>query len=118
MAILRSALIRLLKETCPSAGLPKFTDLLMKCIWRNVKMMPERSNELDYDAVLCEIHEFMLALPSVWWHQRPSDTPLRTIKTITHNMAKLKGNDILQHISNIPPQSELRAYLIRILKVY
>ncbi|XP_055712026.1 protein mini spindles isoform X3 [Phlebotomus papatasi] len=110
------ALIRLLKETCSSTGLPKFTDLLMKCIWRNVKVIPERSSELDYDAVLLEVHEFMVALPSAWWHQRPSDTPLRTIKTIIHNMAKVKGNAILQHLNKIPSHSELYAYLIRILK--
>lgn len=113
---LNCALIRLLKETCPAAGLPKFTDLLMKCLWRNVKVMPERSNELDYDAVLYEVHEFMLALPSAWWQQRPSDTPLRTVKTIIHNMAKIKGSSILQHLNKIPKHSELHAYLIRILK--
>lgn len=117
ISFLCSALIRLLKETCPAAGLPKFTDLLMKCLWRNVKVMPERSNELDYDAVLYEVHEFMLALPSAWWQQRPSDTPLRTVKTIIHNMAKIKGSSILQHLNKIPKHSELHAYLIRILKV-
>lgn len=112
-----SALIRLLRETCPEAGLPKFTDLLMKCIWRNVKTLPERSNELNYDAVMLEVHEFMLALPSSWWQTRPSDTPLRTVKTIIHNMAKVKGNAILQHLNQIPTHSELHAYLIKILKV-
>ncbi|KRF82972.1 protein mini spindles isoform X3 [Drosophila virilis] len=110
------ALIRLLRETCPVAGLPKFTDLLMKCIWRNIKMLPERSNELNYDAVILEVHEFMLALPSTWWQNRPSDTPLRTVKTIIHNMAKVKGNAILQHLNQIPTHSELHTYLIRILK--
>ncbi|XP_017091916.2 protein mini spindles isoform X2 [Drosophila bipectinata] len=113
---LNCALIRLLRETCPEAKLPKFTDLLMKCIWRNVKMLPERSNELNYDAVILEVHEFMLALPSTWWQNRPSDTPMRTIKTILHNMAKVKGNAILQHLNQIPTHSELHTYLIRILK--
>ncbi|XP_070073685.1 protein mini spindles isoform X6 [Drosophila takahashii] len=113
---LNCALIRLLRETCPEAKLPKFTDLLMKCIWRNVKMMAERSNELNYDAVILEVHEFMLALPSTWWQNRPSDTPMRTIKTILHNMAKVKGNAILQHLNQIPTHSELHAYLLRILK--
>lgn len=89
----------------------------MKCIWRNVKMLPERSNELNYDAVILEVHEFMLALPSTWWQNRPSDTPMRTIKTILHNMAKVKGNAILQHLNQIPTHSELHTYLIRILKV-
>lgn len=44
----------------------------MKCIWRNVKLMPERVNELDYDALLLEIHDFMITLPTAWWATRPS----------------------------------------------
>jgi cytoskeleton-associated protein 5 len=111
------ALIRLLKETCSSSGLPKFTDLAMKCIWRNVKGMPERIGELDYDVTLLELHDFMLALPSSWWQQRPSDTPLRTVKTIIHNMTKIKGPAILPHLSRIPQQSELHTYVLKILKV-
>lgn len=39
--------------------------------------MPEKSHELDFEIVLLEIHQFMVDLPSVWWTQRPSDTPLR-----------------------------------------
>lgn len=72
-----SALIRLLKETCSTSALPKFTELLMKCIWRNVKVLPERLDELDYDAVLAEINDFLIFLPSNWWSNRPTDTPLR-----------------------------------------
>ncbi|XP_058831204.1 protein mini spindles isoform X3 [Topomyia yanbarensis] len=113
---LNCALIRLLKESCQTSCLPKFTDLLMKCIWRNVKVIPDRLPDLEYDAVLMEVHEFMLALPSVWWQQRPSDTPLRTIKTIIHNMTKIKGNSILQHLNKIPNHSELNTYILRILK--
>lgn len=71
---------------------------------------------MDYDAVLLEVHEFMLALPSIWWQQRPSDTPLRTVKTIIHNMTKIKGNTILQHLNKIPSHSELNTYILRILK--
>lgn len=112
-----SGLVRLLRETCPAAGLPKFTDLLMKCIWRNIKLLPERTNELNYDAVMLEVHEFLLELPSSWWENRPSNTPLRTIKTIIYNMAKVKGNAILQHLNQIPAHSELHTYLLRVLKV-
>lgn len=114
---LNVALIRLLKETCSSTGLPKFTDLLMKCIWRNVKIMTERSSELNYEEVLYEIHNFMTALPTAWWAQRPSDTPLRTVKTVVHNMAKIKGDAIMNDLNKIPSHSELHTYLIRVLKV-
>lgn len=113
---LNCALIRLLKETCSNTGLPKFTDLLMKCIWRNVKIMPERANDLEYGDILLEVHEFMVLLPTTWWQQRPSDTPLRTVKTIIHNMAKIKGTQILQHLNNIPIHSEIHSYLLKILK--
>lgn len=89
----------------------------MKCIWRNVKVLPERSNELNYDAVIMEVHEFMVALPSIWWVSRPSDTPLRTVKTIIHNMAKTKGNAILNHMNQIPTHSECYTYVVKILKV-
>lgn len=111
------ALIRLLKETCSGAGLPKFTDLLMKCIWRNMKSLPEKSNELDYDAVLLETHEFMVTLPSTYWHQRHSDTPYRTVKTLIHHLAQIKGNQIMQHLAKIPTHSELYSYLLKVLKV-
>ncbi|XP_058054357.1 protein mini spindles [Anopheles bellator] len=110
------ALIRLLKESCQTSCLPKFTDLQMKCIWRNVKVIPDRLAELDYEAVLLEVHEFMLTLPPAWWGTRPSDMPLRTVKTIIHNMTKIKGNAILQHLNTIPTHSELHSYVLRILK--
>ncbi|XP_063697103.1 protein mini spindles isoform X2 [Culicoides brevitarsis] len=113
---LNCALIRLLKETCSTSALPKFTELLMKCIWRNVKVLPERLDELDYDAVLSEINEFLIFLPSTWWQQRPSDTPLRTIRTIIHNMTKIKGNAILVHVQNISAASELHQYVLKVLK--
>lgn len=116
-AHINCALIRLLKETCSGASLPKFTDLLMKCIWRNVKVMPEKSNELDYDSVLYEVHDFMATLPAAWWQQRHADTPYRTVKTIVHNMVQIKGTAILQHLNKIPTHSELYAYLIKALKV-
>ncbi|XP_053677299.1 protein mini spindles [Anopheles nili] len=110
------ALIRLLKESCQTSCLPKFTDLQMKCIWRNVKVIPDRLAELDYEVVLLEVHDFMLTLPSTWWQTRPTDMPLRTVKTIIHNMTKIKGNAILQHLNTIPTRSELHSYVLRILK--
>uniref|UniRef100_A0A182N2B8 transketolase n=1 Tax=Anopheles dirus TaxID=7168 RepID=A0A182N2B8_9DIPT len=110
------ALIRLLKESCQTSCLPKFIDLQMKCIWRNVKVIPDRLAELDYEAILLEVHDFMLTLPSHWWQGRPSDMPLRTVKTIVHNLAKIKGNAILPHLNTIPTRSELYSYVLRILK--
>lgn len=112
------ALIRLLAETCSSNLLvpPRFTDLLMKCIWRNTKSMPAKSDELNYDAILLEVHEFLITLPSQWWKKNPQhdDTPFRTIAKIVHTFGKIKGNDILQHINAIPMNSELYSILMKV----
>ena len=80
-------------------------------------MLPERTDELNYEAVLWEVHQFLLTLPSSWWQTRQSDTPLRTVKTIIHNMVKIKGVGIVNHLNQIPSHSELRAYLIKIIRV-
>lgn len=90
----------------------------MKCVWRNVKMMNERSAELDCSAMLREVHEFLVALPPCWWQQRPSDTPLRTIRTVIHNMVKIRNTAIFDDLpDDIPLNSELRSYVTRIVKV-
>lgn len=113
-----SALIILLRETCKKSSLPKFTELLMKCMWRNLKMMPDRSSELEFSAILREIHVFLVELPPVWWQQRPSDTPYRTIRTIIHSLAKIRNTRIFDDIpADIPQGSELFSYITRIVKV-
>lgn len=92
----------------------------MKCLWRVIKIIPTWADEMDYDTILYEIHLFFKDFPSTWWKQKPSDTPIRTIKTIVHSMAKIKGNDLMSHLSKIsnPNESELQAYLLKLLKVY
>lgn len=57
-------------------------------------MLPDVIDDIDLDAVIGDLHAFLVAFPSNTWKQRPSDTPLRTIKTILHTLAKLKGNKV------------------------
>lgn len=48
--------------------------------------MPDKSDDMDYELVLHEIHGFMSALPQIWWNNRPSDTPIRfVIKRLMKN---------------------------------
>lgn len=90
----------------------------MKCMWRNLKMMPERAGELEFSAILREIHVFLVELPPSWWQQRPSDTPYRTIRTIIHSLAKIRNTRIFDDIpADIPQGSELFSYVTRIVKV-
>lgn len=90
----------------------------MKCMWRNLKMMPDRAGELEFPAILREIHEFLVELPPSWWQTRPSDTPFRTIRTIIHSMAKIRNTRIFDDIpADIPHGSEMFSYITRIIKV-
>lgn len=90
----------------------------MKCMWRNLKMMNDRSGELEFSAILRETHEFLVELPPSWWQQRPSDTPFRTIRTIIHSLAKIRNTRIFDDIpADIPQGSELFSYITRIIKV-
>ncbi|ESO97492.1 hypothetical protein LOTGIDRAFT_228176 [Lottia gigantea] len=114
-----SALISLLQdcagsETCT----PKFLELIMKCLWRLMRMLPNTINELNIERTLLDCHQFLRAFPSSSWKERSSDLPLRTIKTILHSLATLKGKKILTHTSLISSSenSEIEAYLQKILK--
>ncbi|XP_070200256.1 cytoskeleton-associated protein 5-like isoform X2 [Littorina saxatilis] len=111
------ALIRLLQECVASETTSaKFVEIVMKCLWKMVRMLPNITNELNIDKVLLDAHQFMRAFPSSTWKERPSDQPLRTIKTILHSLAKQKGNKILSHTGLIDSNSEVEAYLHKVLK--
>lgn len=81
--------------------------------------MPSWGDEIDYDSVLCEIHNFLKSFPSTWWKAKEVDTPLRTVKTILHSCAKIKGGSIMLHLGKISntSESEVESYILRILKV-
>lgn len=75
-------------------------------------------NDIDYDLVLLELHNFLKNYPNVWWKDK-NDTPLRTVKTILHSLTKMKGDTIMQHMNKIPnpKESEIEVYILRVLKV-
>lgn len=112
------ALLRLLTKTCSSnlSAPPNFTELLLKCIWRNANDMRKKANDINYDAILMEMHEFMVTIPQSWWQKNPQldDSPIRTIKTMLHTCVNIKGGEILNHMMEIPTDSELCVYLRKV----
>ncbi|XP_015596923.1 protein mini spindles isoform X2 [Cephus cinctus] len=110
-------LIKLLHDCTESNEPPKYEELIMKCLWKIIKTIPAWASDLDYDAILLEVHHFFKDYPSSWWKKRKSDTPMRTIKTILHGMTKVKGNSLLNHLTlvNNTKESELHSYLIRLI---
>uniref|UniRef100_A0A0N7ZBI0 TOG domain-containing protein n=1 Tax=Scylla olivacea TaxID=85551 RepID=A0A0N7ZBI0_SCYOL len=113
-----SALLKLLHESVGSGGGCKFTELVMKCNWKAIRILPSRTNDLDLDQILLDIHNFLVAYPVSTWSERPSDTPLRTIKTVIYTLSKAYGHSILGHFSKIDNTqgSELHKYLTKSLK--
>lgn len=116
--LIMSALIKLLHESIASeACSQKFLELIMKCLWKMVRMLPNIINDLNLDRIIGDLHNFLRAFPSHSWKNRSSDTPLRTMKTILHSLAKLKGNKIMSHLGMIDSEhSEVEAYLQKVLK--
>ncbi|CAH8448402.1 unnamed protein product [Schistosoma bovis] len=114
-----SALIRLLHE-CISNGhfTNRFTQAILKSIWRITKGMNTAFNNYSVDVILLDCHHFLKAFPPSSWSARKSDVPLRTIKTLLHVLCGLQGPSILQFLESIPNKedSELESYLIRTLK--
>lgn len=81
--------------------------------------MPLWGEDVDYELVMLEVHQFLVKFPSKWWTSRSVDTPLRTIKTIIHSTVKIKGAQSMQLLGKIPnpAESDIESYILRLLKV-
>ncbi|KAH9494766.1 Cytoskeleton associated protein 5 [Bulinus truncatus] len=113
------AIIALMRECLQSETCSyKFLDLVIKCLWKILNLVPDKINELNCDRVLYEAHLFFQQFPTSSWKSRPNlDMPIRTIKTLLHNLTKLKGHKILSHTGMIgaSENSEVEAYLHTVL---
>ncbi|XP_044126163.1 cytoskeleton-associated protein 5 isoform X1 [Bufo gargarizans] len=114
-----SALLLLLQDSLlATASSPKFSELVMKCLWRMIRLIPEAINNINLDRILLDIHNFMRVLPKEKLKQHKGELPMRTLKTLLHTLCKLKGPKIMDHLSMIENkhESELEAHLLRVMK--
>ncbi|GAA5800421.1 hypothetical protein HPULCUR_005851 [Helicostylum pulchrum] len=129
-----SALLSIL-GTC-SAGLrpgdltsakdTKYTELIMKCLWKLAKTIQEnlRSNFLNPDELLYEINRFFINTPPSEWKRRATESvplgemPLRTVKTLLLELVNGLGDSIFQHLTLIddPQRSSVYPYLHHMLE--
>lgn len=114
-----SALLVLLQDSLlATASSPKFSELVMKCLWRMVRLLPETINTINLDRIMLDIHIFMKVFPKEKLKQCKSEFPIRTLKTLIHALCKLKGPKILDHLTMIDNknESDLEAHLCRQIK--
>ncbi|NXS97526.1 CKAP5 protein, partial [Jacana jacana] len=114
-----SALLVLLRDSLlATASFPKFSELVMKCLWRMVRVLPETINSINLDRILLDVHIFLKAFPREKLKQSKGWFPIRTLKTLLHALCRLKGPKILDHLTMIENknESDLEAYLCKALK--
>ncbi|XP_035386884.1 LOW QUALITY PROTEIN: cytoskeleton-associated protein 5-A-like [Electrophorus electricus] len=116
-----SALLMLLQESCNSSTCSsEFKELVMKCHWRMIKLLPEKVEALYLDRVLLDIHNFLKVFPREVIRQKPIDLIHRTVKTLLHTLYRLVGPKIMDHLSLIENRDEsaVEAHLKRAMKHY
>nr|XP_040018172.1 cytoskeleton-associated protein 5-A isoform X2 [Gasterosteus aculeatus aculeatus] len=113
-----SALLVLLQDSLATAAPPLFCELVIKCLWRMIRFLPETIDSINLDRILLDVHTFMKIFPKEKLKQLKSDVPHRTLKTLLHTLCKLRGAEILDHLSMIENrnESELEAHLRRSVK--
>jgi cytoskeleton-associated protein 5 len=108
------------------ASQSKTTELIMKCIWKLIKTIPQLIEEksLNVDSLLLEVHEFLKNHPPTEWKRRitanvpQADMPLRTVKTILSMILNSLGQNVFSHmvlISNAE-SSHVFAYLKQMIE--
>uniref|UniRef100_A0A5K3F5B7 Cytoskeleton-associated protein 5 n=1 Tax=Mesocestoides corti TaxID=53468 RepID=A0A5K3F5B7_MESCO len=97
------AFIRLLHESVSSGHFNnRFTQVVLRSLWRITKALPSTANAYALDLVLLDCHNFLKAFPSPSWKTRKSDLPLRTIKTMLHSFCSVRGPSALKFLDLIP----------------
>lgn len=95
----------------------KFSDLVVKCLIKLTKVLQSTIYDVDLDRVLQSIHIYLqeLGMEEIRRRAGADDKPLRMVKTVLHELVKLRGAAIKGHLSLVPidmkPQPIILAYI-------
>ncbi|GAV88428.1 HEAT domain-containing protein/CLASP_N domain-containing protein [Cephalotus follicularis] len=95
----------------------KFSDLVVKCLIKLTKVLQSTIYEVDLDRILQSIHVYLqeLGMEEIRRRAGADDKPLRMVKTVLHELVKLRGAAIKGHLSMVPidmkPQPIILAYI-------
>ena len=116
-----AALLQLLRAPPPGVppqSIPKFNDLVVKCLIKLTKGLQTDMSGVDVSGLLLNIHDFFMFLGVDEIRRRSSsdDKPLRMVKTVLHELCKMSGHSIYVHAASIPgrkadPQPIIFAYI-------
>ncbi|GAB2232981.1 hypothetical protein Droror1_Dr00002194 [Drosera rotundifolia] len=82
----------------------KFSDLVVKCLIKLTKVLNLHIHEVDLDVILKSIHVYLqeLGMEEIRRRAGADDKPLRMVKTVLHELVKLRGTSIKGHLSMVP----------------
>ncbi|KAK9681891.1 hypothetical protein RND81_10G035200 [Saponaria officinalis] len=95
----------------------KFSDLVVKCLIKLTKVLQSTIYDVDLDRILQSIHIYLqeLGMEEIRRRAGADDKPLRMVKTVLHELVKLRGTAIKGHLSMVPidtePQPIILAYI-------
>ncbi|KAL3680081.1 hypothetical protein R1sor_023037 [Riccia sorocarpa] len=95
----------------------RFSDLVVKCLIKLTKVLASTIDEVDLDRLLQSIHGYFqqLGLEEIRKRAGADDKPLRMVKTVLHELVKLKGPSVKEYLSMVPidaePQPIILAYI-------
>ncbi|KAK9131718.1 hypothetical protein Scep_011246 [Stephania cephalantha] len=102
----------------------KFLDLVVKCLIKLTKVLQSTIYDVDLDRILQSIHVYLQELGmeeirrsygTCATRAGADDKPLRMVKTVLHELVKLRGTAIKGHLSMVPidtePQPIILAYI-------
>ncbi|KAI4351479.1 hypothetical protein L6164_005845 [Bauhinia variegata] len=95
----------------------KFSDLVVKCLIKLTKVLQSTIYDVDLDRILQSIHLYLqdLGMEEIRRRAGADDKPLRMVKTVLHELVKLRGAAIKGHLSRVPidmkPQPIILAYI-------
>lgn len=103
-----AALLHLLRSP-PTRSLgqdavPKFNDLVVKCLIKLTKGLDSKDVNIDISFILLCLHDYFmfLGVEEIRRRSAAEDKPLRMVKTILHQICKLVGYNVYQYTSSIP----------------
>ena len=98
----------------------KFTDLVIKCLIKQTKHFNSSIESINLEGVMASIHSFLCSLDTGSVRNRllEDEKPLRMVKTILHELCKMKGSDIYKYLQNIPRDPAKKQLIYTYIDLY